>query len=200
MIALVVLGVAIALASRTFVGRTAGFSLIAAPIVGWPVIVGLAAVSAFLFALRQARGRAKDATDERDAEIASIEGLSLATAAGLTFRAAAAQISGQGGVVDDAIGMNLRHWQVGLPPASGNEPVDAAFLAAMRSSASGAPVAPMLRGQLAELRRRRSEDRRMHMARLPVKLLFPLVFLILPGFVLLAVVPTVIGGLSRLQV
>ena len=74
-------------------------------------------------------------------------------------------------------------------------PVADALLASDRL---GAPVGPVL-ARLAEeertaLRRRAEANAR----RIPVRLLFPLVFLVLPAFVLLTVVPGLAAGLGRL--
>jgi tight adherence protein C len=74
-------------------------------------------------------------------------------------------------------------------------PVGDALLTAERL---GAPVGPVLARLAAEERtalRRRAET---HARRIPVRLLFPLVFLVLPAFVLLTVVPGVAAGLGRL--
>jgi hypothetical protein len=63
---------------------------------------------------------------------------------------------------------------------------------------SGAPVGPALARLAAEERaavRRRVESQAR---RVPVRLLFPLVFLVLPAFVLLTVVPGLAAGLARL--
>jgi tight adherence protein C len=62
----------------------------------------------------------------------------------------------------------------------------------------GAPVGPVLARLAVEERttlRRRAEA---HARRVPVLLLFPLAFLVLPAFVILTVVPGVASGLSRL--
>jgi tight adherence protein C len=62
----------------------------------------------------------------------------------------------------------------------------------------GVPVGPVL-GRLAEEDRtalRRTAE--AHARRIPVRLLFPLVFLVLPAFVLLTVVPGLAAGLGRL--
>jgi hypothetical protein len=62
----------------------------------------------------------------------------------------------------------------------------------------GAPVGPALARLAAEERgmlRRRAEA---HARRVPVRLLFPLVFLVLPAFVVLTVVPGLAAGLARL--
>src|SRR5262245_6508759 len=70
--------------------------------------------------------------------------------------------------------------------------------ALLASDRLGAPVAPALTRLAAEERvaaRRRAET---HARRVPVRLLFPLVFLVLPAFVLLTVVPGLAAGLARL--
>ena len=68
-----------------------------------------------------------------------------------------------------------------------------ALLAA--SERSGAPVAAQLRRLAAQIR---AQGRRRAMARartVPVRLLFPLVFLVLPAFLLLTVAPVVLASL-----
>ena len=70
--------------------------------------------------------------------------------------------------------------------------------ALLASDRLGAPVGPQLARLAAEERtalRRRAEA---HARRVPVKLLFPLVFLVLPAFVVLTVVPGLVAGLSRI--
>jgi pilus assembly protein TadC len=70
--------------------------------------------------------------------------------------------------------------------------------ALLASDRLGAPVGPAL-GRLAEEQRaelrRRAES---HARRVPVRLLFPLVFVVLPAFGLLTVIPTLLAGFSRL--
>lgn len=64
----------------------------------------------------------------------------------------------------------------------------------LTSERSGAPVGPLLARLAADGRAR---SRRVALARarkLPVRLLFPLVFLVLPAFLLLTVAPVVIAG------
>ena len=70
--------------------------------------------------------------------------------------------------------------------------------ALLASDRLGAPVGPQLARLADEERaalRRRAEA---HARRVPVKLLFPLVFLVLPAFVLLTVVPGLVAGLQRI--
>jgi hypothetical protein len=69
--------------------------------------------------------------------------------------------------------------------------------ALLTSDRLGAPVGPALARLADEERataRRRAET---HARRVPVRLLFPLVFLVLPAFGLLTVVPALLSGLSR---
>lgn len=70
--------------------------------------------------------------------------------------------------------------------------------ALLASDRLGAPVGPALARlateQRAELRRRAE----VHARRVPVRLLFPLVFVVLPAFGLLTVIPTLLAGFSRL--
>jgi tight adherence protein C len=77
-------------------------------------------------------------------------------------------------------------------------PLRAVADALLASDRLGAPVGPALTRLAAEQRaelRRRAEA---HARRVPVRLLFPLVFVVLPAFGLLTVVPTLLAGLSRL--
>ena len=74
------------------------------------------------------------------------------------------------------------------------------FRLAGRAAATGAPLLPAVGAYAAELR---SEARTRSLAaarRLPVRLLFPLTLLILPGFLILTVGPTVLSGVRRLGI
>jgi tight adherence protein C len=74
------------------------------------------------------------------------------------------------------------------------EPLVDALLASDRL---GAPVGPAL-ARLADEERAASRRRaEAHARRVPVRLLFPLVFLVLPAFGLLTVVPALLSGLAR---
>lgn len=70
--------------------------------------------------------------------------------------------------------------------------------ALLASDRLGAPVGPALarlaNEQRAELRRRAET----HARRVPVRLLFPLVFVVLPAFGLLTVVPALLAGFARI--
>jgi tight adherence protein C len=62
----------------------------------------------------------------------------------------------------------------------------------------GVPVGPVLARLAAEDRTALRRTAEAHARRIPVRLLFPLVFLVLPAFVLLTVVPGLAAGLGRL--
>ena len=64
---------------------------------------------------------------------------------------------------------------------------------------SGAPALPALESYLEVEAHRRHTERVEAARKLPVRLLLPLTLLVLPGFVLLTVGPTVIGSLARLN-
>lgn len=199
MTAIAIIGALIAVVSSTTGGRLLGLALALAAIAGtFPTIV-IGGGAAMVVLVARARTKQANAHTGEQAEIAALEALSLATTAGLPFSTAARKAAAAAPEVAPQIDANLRRWHSGLGIEAGQSAMDGAFFAAQRSSVTGARLAPTLRSQLGEVRRQRSERRRAAMARLPVKLLFPLVFLILPGFLLLAVVPTVVGGLSRLQ-
>jgi tight adherence protein C len=74
-------------------------------------------------------------------------------------------------------------------------PVADALLATDRL---GVPVGPVLARLAEEDRTALRRAAEAHARRIPVRLLFPLVFLVLPAFVLLTVVPGLAAGLGRL--
>lgn len=70
--------------------------------------------------------------------------------------------------------------------------------ALLTSDRLGAPVGPALARLAGEERTALRRAAEAHARRVPVRLLFPLVFLVLPAFVLLTVVPGLASGLARL--
>ena len=74
-------------------------------------------------------------------------------------------------------------------------PVSDALLATDRL---GVPVGPVLARLAEEDRTALRRAAETHARRIPVRLLFPLVFLVLPAFVLLTVVPGLAAGLGRI--
>jgi tight adherence protein C len=63
----------------------------------------------------------------------------------------------------------------------------------------GLPIEPVLDRLAADVRTDRRRQAERHARELPVKLAFPLVVCTLPSFVLLAIVPAVMGALSTLR-
>ncbi len=70
--------------------------------------------------------------------------------------------------------------------------------ALLSSDRLGAPAGPVLARLAAEERTALRQRAEAHARRVPVRLLFPLVFLVLPAFVLLTVVPGLAAGLGHL--
>jgi len=70
--------------------------------------------------------------------------------------------------------------------------------ALLASDRLGVPVGPVLTRLAEEDRTALRRAAEAHARRIPVRLLFPLVFLVLPAFVLLTVVPGLAAGLGRL--
>jgi len=70
--------------------------------------------------------------------------------------------------------------------------------ALLASDRLGAPVGPALARLAAEQRAELRRHAEANARRVPVRLLFPLVFVVLPAFGLLTVIPTLLAGLSRI--
>ncbi|HEV3135748.1 MAG TPA: type II secretion system F family protein [Acidimicrobiia bacterium] len=70
--------------------------------------------------------------------------------------------------------------------------------ALLASDRLGAPVGPALARLAAEHRAELRRHAETQARRVPVRLLFPLVFVVLPAFGLLTVIPTLLAGLSRI--
>ncbi len=149
--------------------------------------------------VRLAHVRRRTASSNVDeAEVVDLIAMGLEGGLGYS-QAARFAAARSGGSVRTGIGIRLRRFLVG-DHRVGEDPslLDEAFAVAGRSEATGAAVGPALASLTEARRRERSAIERARIARLPVKLLFPLALLILPGFILLAVGPTVISGLARL--
>ena len=70
--------------------------------------------------------------------------------------------------------------------------------ALLASDRLGAPVGPALARLAAEQRAQLRRHAEANARRVPVRLLFPLVFVVLPAFGLLTVIPTLLAGFSRI--
>ena len=155
-------------------------------------------------AVRQAlqihRTRQVGASTDSDSMLA-VELVSLGVVSGLPFRNAAALTALQvEGHVAHEISQALRSLNAGQPPSIEVPDIQAMFGAADASESTGMPLAATLTALASDRRRVAAAASRERLAKLPVKMLFPLAFLILPGFVLLTVIPPLISGLSKLGV
>lgn len=80
--------------------------------------------------------------------------------------------------------------------AVSSRPLRPLLSALLTSERTGAPVAAALARLAADLRERERQSALGRARTVPVRLLFPLVFLVLPAFVLLTVAPVLLAGLS----
>ena len=162
--------------------------LVFAPIGGVLVLLGL---GVWVVGRRVLRQRINEDGEAQLAELAA-----LGLTAGLTFPVA---VEAATDAVPGAESARLRRAsRIRADPAQVPSDDPGLLLVARRALATGAPLAPAVSGYATALR---NEERSRQLAaarRLPVKLLFPLALLILPGFLLLTVGPAVLGSLERL--
>lgn len=144
--------------------------------------------------------RLKSALDRAD-ELTAIDLVASGVEAGVSFPIAVSTASRfVRPHVSEDLGRHLRRANRNTPidPETDPTPIEVMFRIARLSASSGARLGTELRG-LSDTERERDNARHdERLARLPVKMLFPLALLILPGFLLVAVVPAVVGGVSKL--
>ena len=159
-------------------------------------------VAAALFGGVQWRRIRRLANRERRASndtLLALDLMALATTSGLPFVNAAVMASHRvGDPIRGDLKRAVRRVDAGLTHDLDTGPLADAFDAAKRSTATGASLSGTL-GDLAQRARdNEAAATQERLEKLPVKLLFPMAFLILPGFILVAVVPTIVSGLSQL--
>lgn len=169
-------------------------------VVGGPFLAVVGGVSGLAIEFwYRGRGRAGARAMARRTEVVAVEAVAVGVSGGLSFDQAASVAAGAiGGDVGAAVNRSLRASTSGSKVPHRPGAITEMFAAAEMSRATGAPLADRLSSLAAGIRRDDAAAERQRLARLPVLLLFPLALLILPGFVLLAVAPAVVGGLSRL--
>lgn len=139
------------------------------------------------------------AADYRTDQIVAVDLVAHGVAAGVSFdQAASTAASFVSPDVGAQIERYLRMWRTGWTAGRDRSPVESMFFLAQKSASSGAPLADQLLDLSGHHYAVRDTEHRERLERLPVKMLFPLAFLILPGFLLVAVVPAVAGGLMKL--
>ncbi len=113
-----------------------------------------------------------------------------------------------GGPLGDELRTVSRAIQLGMPwrealdrlaRRAESPPVRRLVLALTRSQRLGTSVSSALRGVVDELRAERRAQAEEEARRAPVKMLFPLVFLILPAFLLLTVGPVLLATIRSLR-
>lgn len=164
-----------------------------------PVVAcGAAVVVAVV--LSRARRKAAEATEDASDELLAVEITSLGVVSGMSFRAAAQMAADETeGSTKASLLRALRRVNTGLDPRLQPGPLTQLFAEANRSTTTGSTLAPALDSLSRSVRADRSAASKERINKLPVKLLFPLAFLILPGFVLMTVAPAVVNGLSRVS-
>lgn len=192
------LGVATVLIAVSRRGQAVGAAV---AIVMVQPLLGIACIGAGIAAARVMRIRRMRVTASQsvDDALLAVELVGLGVTAGLPFRSAAALTAEQiGGDVGREISSGLRNLDAGMSPSFSRDDIRSIFDVAASSETTGMPLADTLNAMAREARRGVAAASRERLAKLPVKMLFPLAFLILPGFVLLTVVPPLVSGLSRL--
>ncbi|MEM9466208.1 MAG: type II secretion system F family protein [Actinomycetota bacterium] len=168
-----------------------------------PILLGSEAVR------RERRAATRRQRALTDALPEMIDQLALAVGAGLTLPVALRQVHRWlpdpiGGLVADTLARldagsaltdALAHLGRGLPE-SARRPLTV-VIAATRD---GAPLGPSLTRAADEARRARRRDAEIRARRLPVLMLLPLVLCVLPAFVLLTLVPLIVGSLDGLAI
>ena len=173
--------------------------MIAMPIAA---VMGSAVMAVGLWVRRRRTRAAARASVEADVPLLA-ELTALGLSAGMPFPIALSTASEH---VSDDLGASaraaLRSRVVGGHghAAAGAESVGGLFRVVGTAELSGAPLLPAVTGYVDRLRAEERSQRLAAVRRLPVKLLFPLALLILPGFLLLTVAPAVLSGVRRLGI
>jgi len=184
------------LRSRKWAPALAAISAIVIdPLVGVLVVaVGVGSHHVRSIGRRRQRARTRSADT-----LLALDLIALATTAGLPFLDAAKSAAvAIGGSTASDIERSSSRVLSGLDHGLRGHVLARAFDTAKRSAVTGAPLADSLVDLADEVRRDDASRENERLERLPVKLLFPLAFLILPGFILVAVVPSIVSSLSQL--
>lgn len=164
-------------------------------------LVAIAAVTCvFAFERFRKLARAKaERVGQRHDEILAVELVAAGVSAGVSFDSAVVAAAGH---VDETVAHDMVRWlrlvRHGHQPPDADSVIAEMIRIAHASESSGAKVADQL-VSLAENELSLDEaSTNERLARLPIKMLFPLALLILPGFLLVTVAPAVVSGISKL--
>ena len=188
-VAVLTVGVAILRSNRwEILASVTLVAFVVAPVLGIGVLLGLA-----VWVVARRRPRSPGRSDD-DAVLAELTALGLS--AGLTFTAAAsAAASSVPGWSSDRLRQTIRR---GRGMEVDRENGQGLMVVVNRALTTGAPLQPAVFGYATTLRNEERSRALTAARRLPVKLLFPLALLILPGFLILTIGPAVLGSLDRL--
>ena len=205
---------------RSLAGRPADASadrragLVALALLAGAVVdptLGLVAAAACWLALRRraTREHRRAGVDILSELPEAVDLFSLAASAGLSVRLAVDAVAPRlTGPVGAALRRAARQMRLGVDTAEALEALTAAPAAdplrllvrpLVDALRYGSPLGPALERAAAVARTERRRQAEMAARRVPLRLLFPLTFCVLPAFVLLTIVPTVAQSLELLQ-
>ncbi len=138
----------------------------------------------------------------------TMDQVTMSLEAGLGFEAALSRTAQVGkGPLADELNRTLREIQLGIPREQAlrklaernNVPdLDSLVLAVVQSERYGLGLGQVLRVQSEELRERRRQRAEEQALKIPVKIIFPLVFCIFPAVFIVLLAPAIISGLGGL--
>ena len=146
--------------------------------------------------------------DERQAAIQAdvadiVDQLTIVVEAGLGFDAALARVAATtDGALTDELRRTLSDIRAGVPRAQALRAladraqvveVRQLVTALLQAQKHGVPMAQTLRIQSAEMRQKRTQHTEEKAAKLPVKLIFPIVVCFLPAFMIITLVPSLMS-------
>jgi len=191
-------GTAVAVVLGITIGGARGIALAAAV-----AAMGLVAPRTFVAAAR--RQRVETVTRELPD---ALDLLAISVEAGLGFDQALGVVSDRSEtVLAEEFGHTLKEMQLGrsrvealreLQRRIDHPDLDSLVLSLVQADSLGMPLTRILRTQATEMRRRRRQRVREAAAKLPVKMLFPMVFFIFPALFVVVLGPAVIGIMRTL--
>jgi tight adherence protein C len=171
---------------------------------------GLSAIKLLLVVVTAAMGwqlpgimihrRGKERLDEIDRQLPDALDLLIATVeAGMGFGAALDLVAGRyRGALGDELRLTMKQQRLGIGMQQGLEDMGArcdtpsmrAFVrTTTRGESMGVSVGPILRELSVDMRRRRRQAARERMQKAPIKMIFPLMFLVMPALMIVIMYP-----------
>jgi tight adherence protein C len=174
-----------------------------------PLAAAALAVGGYQVPVLMLKARLENRRDEVAAALPdAVELLAVCTRAGLNIPLGLNRVASRfSGVLGDEMRRAVNEMELGVPRSEALsslatrvalDEADAFVGALLKADRFGVGIADSMEGFAADLRGRRRRKVEEQARRAPVKILFPLVFLILPAFVLLTVVPLLLGTFATL--